>query len=234
MAAEAKRLASSVQYMGGVAMALHLEGSLALQRDEHDATRGYDDLALAIFRTVHDRLGEANCLRSLGDLGRHVDDLDAARQHYNLALVIYRDIQHRLGEANCLQGLGLLSLALQRPSEAFARFQEVLRGFRDIRDLRGQEAVHGYMARAALAAGAGDQALVLAEASLEIGRTISDAVSAKRLVLRLARERSSMDPEAWRALQEQAEDSRKAAIDAARERLRAADRDVYDLPSPLP
>ncbi|WP_437585227.1 tetratricopeptide repeat protein [Sorangium sp. So ce1000] len=156
----------------GEASCLRRLGDLDMRVDDPDAARTSYTIALAIFREIRDRLGEANCLQHLGDLDMRVDDLDAARTSYTLALAIFREIRDRLGEANCLQGLGLLALAAGEPQEAFQRFLEVLARHREIRNQVGELAVHGYLARAAGAVGAPDQALILAEISLDIGRRI--------------------------------------------------------------
>ncbi|MFP4420380.1 MAG: hypothetical protein ACLFRG_07530, partial [Desulfococcaceae bacterium] len=79
-----------------------------------------------------------------------------------------------LGEANCLQSQGLLVLIEGKPVEAFRKFLEVRAIFESIQDGLGQQAALGYLARTANAANAADQALLLAEASLDIGRKIGD------------------------------------------------------------
>lgn len=169
---EARRLAEGIGYHGAVTAALVLEGDVAMYRDDLEPSRKAYEHGLEISRAAQDRLGEANCLKSLGDLDMRVDDLDAARASYTLALAIFREIRERLGEANCLQSLGLLALAAGEPKEAFQRFLEVLARHREIRDQVGEQAVHGYLARTAAAVGALDQALILAEISLDVGRRI--------------------------------------------------------------
>jgi tetratricopeptide (TPR) repeat protein len=169
---EARRLAEGIGYHGAVTAALVLEGNVAMYRGDLERSRKAYEHGLEISRAAQDRLGEANCLKSLGDLDMRVDDLDTARTSYTLALAIFREIRHHLGEANCLQSLGRLALAAGEPKEAFQRFLEVLARHREIRDQVGEQAVHGYLARTAAAVGAPDQALILAERSLDIGRRI--------------------------------------------------------------
>ncbi|MFP4033123.1 MAG: hypothetical protein ACLFTV_16320, partial [Desulfococcaceae bacterium] len=130
--------------------------------------------ALPIYREIGARLGEANCLTSLGDLQMRMSDLSGAKSSYGAALPIYREIGARLGEANCLQSQGLLVLIEGKPVEAFRKFLEVRAIFESIQDGLGQQAALGYLARTANAANAADQALLLAEASLDIGRKIGD------------------------------------------------------------
>ena len=141
--------------------------------DLEGAKQSYEE-ALPIYREIRDRLGEANCLKSLGDLQRRVSDLEGAKQSYEEALPIYREIRDRLGEANCFQGIGLLAQQSGNFAEAFDAFLGVKQRFEELGDGLGQQASFGYLARTAAAAGSGDQALLLAEASIEIGRRIQD------------------------------------------------------------
>ncbi len=58
--------------------------------------------------------------------------------------------------------------------EAFRRFVEVFEVCKEIRSGLGQQSALGYLARTAHAAGAFDQALLLSEMSLDVGRQIDD------------------------------------------------------------
>ncbi|WP_437617082.1 tetratricopeptide repeat protein [Sorangium sp. So ce834] len=149
-------------------------GDLLMRVADLEGARTAYDSALPIYREIRARLGEANCQKSLGDLLMRVADLEGARTAYDSALPIYREIRARLGEANCLQSLGLLDLASGASQLAFQRFLDVLRAFQSLTDQLGQQSAHGYLARAAAAAGALDQALLLAEVSLALGRRIQD------------------------------------------------------------
>ena len=80
-------------------------GSVHQVLDEYEAARQRFDEALAIYRSIGDRLGEANCLRSLGQIHQSLNEYEAARQRFDEALAIYRSIGDRLGEANCLRWL---------------------------------------------------------------------------------------------------------------------------------
>ena len=102
------------------------------------------------------------------------DELESAAQHYAAALPIYREIRARLGEAGCLQSLGLLELAAGRAGGAFRGFISVLSIHKEISDSAGEQAALGYLARTAAGAGQAEQALVLAELSLAVGRRIRD------------------------------------------------------------
>jgi tetratricopeptide (TPR) repeat protein len=61
--------------------------------------------ALEIYRRLHSRLGEANCIRDLADVHFSSEEYEAAQQKYNEALIIYQQISNPRGETECLEGL---------------------------------------------------------------------------------------------------------------------------------
>ncbi|WP_437766778.1 tetratricopeptide repeat protein [Sorangium sp. So ce281] len=135
---EARRLAEGIGYHGAVAAALVLEGNVAMYRGDLERSRKAYEHGLEISRAAQDRLGEANCLKSLGDLDMRVDDLDAARTSYTLALAIFREIRGRLGEANCLKSLGDLDMRVADLDAARASYTLALAIFREIRGRLGE------------------------------------------------------------------------------------------------
>ncbi len=90
---------------------------LAFLDQRADALQRYDQ-ALALFRAVGDRLGEANVLKAQGDVRCTGQDYTAAQEQYQAALALYRQIGARQGEANTYLGLGRLALAQGQPAEA--------------------------------------------------------------------------------------------------------------------
>jgi len=70
--------------------------------------------ALAIYRQIGDRLGEANALAGLGDAALAQARYGEAEGFYQQALPMYRQIGGRLGEANALAHLGDAALARAR------------------------------------------------------------------------------------------------------------------------
>ncbi len=142
--------------------------------DRLDTLRILAETGKFLARQKGDRLGEANCLKSLGDLRMREDDLSGARKDYELALPICREIRDRLGEANCLQSQGRLMLMNGNSEEAFQRFRNMLNLYAGIGSLQGQQNAFYLLATTAQTAGQPDQALLLAEDSLEIGRKIPD------------------------------------------------------------
>ncbi|WP_437901951.1 tetratricopeptide repeat protein [Sorangium sp. So ce327] len=150
---EARRLAEGIGYHGAVAAALVLEGDVAMYRDDLERSRKAYEHGLEISRAAQDRLGEANCLKSLGDLDMRVDDLDAARASYTLALPIFREIRDRRCEANCLQSLGDVDRRVDDLDAARASYTLALAIFREIRSRLGEANCLQSLGLLALAAG---------------------------------------------------------------------------------
>ncbi|MBC6948664.1 tetratricopeptide repeat protein, partial [candidate division KSB1 bacterium] len=69
------------------------------------AIKAYND-ALALFKAVGSRLGEANTLKAIGDVHQFKKELDAAIKAYNDALALFKAVGDRLGEANTLKAIG--------------------------------------------------------------------------------------------------------------------------------
>ncbi|MEH2254767.1 tetratricopeptide repeat protein, partial [Nostoc sp.] len=64
------------------------------------------EAALAFYREIGDRLGEANTLKAIGDVLQFLDRRSEALERYEAALAFYRDTGSRLGEANTLIAIG--------------------------------------------------------------------------------------------------------------------------------
>jgi tetratricopeptide (TPR) repeat protein len=158
----------------GEANCLWCLGDLEKQMSDFSAAKSSNSAALLIYREIGERLGEAKCLWSIGDLHMLMSDFSLAKSSLSAALSIYREIGDGLGEANSLESEGLLRLVKGESAGAFRKFREVLKFHEDSQNYVGQQAALGYLARAAKASKAADQALLLAEASLIIGRQIKD------------------------------------------------------------
>lgn len=163
--------ASEYSRLAGIAASA---GNALKTADRHDTFQLLVHQGLALAKITKDAYGEANCLKALGDLNLRLADLDGAQKAYDAALPIYREIRARMGEANCLQSMGLLMLANKSYDQAFQQFGKVLELHIKIENALGQQAALGYLARTAYAAGASEQALVLSEDSLNLGRHIND------------------------------------------------------------
>jgi len=113
-------------------------GDTARMQGRHaDASALYDQ-ALAIYREIGDRHGEANTLRAMGETarmqGRHAD----AAALYDQALPLYREIGSRLGEANILTAMGETARMQDRHADASALYDQALPLYREIGDRLGE------------------------------------------------------------------------------------------------
>ena len=90
------------------------------------------EAALAFYRDIGDRLGEANTLKAIGDVLQFLKRSTEALERYEAALAFYRDIGDRLGEANTLKAIGDVLQFLDRRTEALERYEAALAFYRDI------------------------------------------------------------------------------------------------------
>ncbi|QLQ06276.1 MAG: tetratricopeptide repeat protein [Anaerolineae bacterium] len=88
-----------------------------------DALAKYD-AALALFRTVGDRLGEANVLQAQGDVLYFLKQTQDALAKYDAALALFRTVGARLGEANVSSALARYMFSQDREA-AVASLQQV-------------------------------------------------------------------------------------------------------------
>ena len=113
-------------------------GDVARMQDRYgDAGKRLEE-ALALYRQVEDRLGEAQALQSLGDVARMQDRYDEARQRLKEALALYRQVEDRLGEAQTLVSLGDTNLMQDRYGDARLRLQEALALYRQVENRQGE------------------------------------------------------------------------------------------------
>jgi tetratricopeptide (TPR) repeat protein len=142
--------------------------------DYAEAQRCYEE-ALSIYRTLGDRLGEANTRVYLGNICWFLGDLRGAQAHYEAAQSLFEQIVYRRGEAACLRNLGLTlwrrgrledaleyhrrALALHEALEAPAGVAESHQSIADIHYRTGRyaEALDGYERALALTRDAGSR-----------------------------------------------------------------------------
>jgi len=168
------RAAHALQGRPGEANTLKTLGQLYVRTDRlKEAEEAYEK-ALPLYRQIDDRLGEANTLKALGQLYVRTDRLKEAEKAYEKALPLHRQIDDRLGEANMYQALGTLELAQRNTSVAFSRYLQALVIHREIAPGLSVGADHGYLSRAALAAGNPARAAVLAHMGWSILAQVQD------------------------------------------------------------
>ena len=92
------------------ATALRHLGSLLETRRDVSAARTCFEEALAIYRSLGDRTGEAGCLNSLGIVARTAGDLAGAEQNLVDSLALRRELNDVAGTATSLSNLALVLL----------------------------------------------------------------------------------------------------------------------------
>jgi len=107
-------------------------GHVQRMLDEYMAAQEQYAVALALYRKLGARLGEANCLSSLGHVQRMLDEYATAQEQYAAALALYRKLGDRLGEANCLKALGDVQYRLDEYTAAQERYAAALALYRKL------------------------------------------------------------------------------------------------------
>ena len=106
----------------------HRRGKYLYYQNRWNASLEAHNAALALFRAVGDRLGEANTLQAMGDVYRFQDKYDEALKTYDAALALFRAVGDRLGEANLNQSLARLCQHKGDHAAAKTHFQNALAG----------------------------------------------------------------------------------------------------------
>ena len=127
---------------------LWLRGLLAARQYHLTDSVALHEEALAAYREIGDRMGEANALDSMGDALRMPDRHEQALGRHEEALVIYREIGNRLGEANARRAIGLCQRALGDSDLALESLRSAARIYAEI-GLPRWAALAGAMAKTA-------------------------------------------------------------------------------------
>jgi DNA-binding SARP family transcriptional activator/tetratricopeptide (TPR) repeat protein len=123
----------------GEAGALLDLGDVQCMTSDYPAATSALEQALAIFRSVGDRLGQANARYLLGVVRQQsAADFPAATGLLEQALVIFRSIGDRRGEANALSSMGAVRRLAGDYPEATAVLEQALDIFRGIGSLTGE------------------------------------------------------------------------------------------------
>lgn len=102
-----------------------------LDHGELEAAREHGETALAVFREVGDRAGEATVLGRLAALARHrFGGRPGPLQQQ--ALATYRELRDRVGEASMLHDMAITSAIGRDYAEAEKRFRQALAIYREI------------------------------------------------------------------------------------------------------
>jgi tetratricopeptide (TPR) repeat protein len=117
--------------------------------DDYSAAAASLVQALALYRELGDRLGEADALLGLGIAQLPAGDYAAADAYLVQALALYRELGDRLGEADARLGLGMTHLPAGDYAAADRYLAQALEQYRSLGHIRspGQMAGDGGPAR---------------------------------------------------------------------------------------
>ena len=130
--------------------------------------------ALAIYREVGERTGEATALNSLGSGRLALGDARSAIEHYEQALAIYREVGNRIGEANALNSIGTGYNALGEAREAIGYFEQALDIYREAGIPTGEANAVYSLGNGYIALGEVRRAIGYYEQALEVYRETRD------------------------------------------------------------
>ena len=138
--------------------------------------------ALALFRQVGDRLGEANVRKAMGDVQQFRKDMQAALQSYEQALALFRQVGSSLGEANVLQAMGDVQQFRDDREAALQSYEQALALFRQVGSSLGEANCYLAQGRIALQEQDFAKALSLQTDAYRLYQHIQDGYSQARLL----------------------------------------------------
>jgi tetratricopeptide (TPR) repeat protein len=120
---------------------LNTLGTCYAQLGQISIARDHYQQALAIYREIGNREGEAIQLGNLGLCDAMLGQISTAQDHHQQALAIHREIGNRKGEATVLGNLGLCDETLGQISTARDHYQQSLAIDREIGNRQGEATV---------------------------------------------------------------------------------------------
>jgi tetratricopeptide (TPR) repeat protein len=153
------------------------QASLALsevsqQTGHHEAALLLAEDAVAIYRSLADRRGEAETLDQIGTAHNRAGRCREALAYFREAEIAYRDTTDWHGVANTLSHSAMACWHLGRYPEAMAHLREALSLYRDVGDRRGEAKTLSNLGKMQLYFGRHRDALDSNHKSLEIFREI--------------------------------------------------------------
>jgi tetratricopeptide (TPR) repeat protein len=121
--------------------ALEEAGWLAHDRGDPDRTEALQVAALAIWRALGDRRGEARSLDELGNVAHDRGDFARATALHEEALAILREVGDRRGVGRALNNLAMVALYQSDDERAWPLYNEALAALREVGDAYGVNVV---------------------------------------------------------------------------------------------
>jgi tetratricopeptide (TPR) repeat protein len=101
-------------------------GTIRLKQGDLTSAAQYCEQALAGFRRMGVRGGEAEALAALGAIAAQQGDLDRAAEHHRGSYALFTQLGSEIGEAAVLNNLGAASLAADKTADAHAEHSAAL------------------------------------------------------------------------------------------------------------
>jgi tetratricopeptide (TPR) repeat protein/predicted transcriptional regulator len=149
-------------------------GLIAVERGELEAAEEHHEEALALFREIGDREGEARCLKHLGRAAFYASDYDRAREWFEDGLATAREVDARLVEFGCLMDVGAVAVRQSDFEGARESFERCLALAHDLGERREEAQVLNNLGVVATYGGAFDEGREYWEGSLAIRRELGD------------------------------------------------------------
>ena len=153
--------------------ALQRAGELAYIQSDYAYARPVYEEALAIYRSLGDKLGVADVLADLGEVATEEGDYASAVPLFEEGLAIMRELGAARSAANALMNLGWVGLRTGDYANASVPLEEALDLYRSIPDTRGTAFALGGLGEAAMRLGDYELANRLFEEGLTLRRQIS-------------------------------------------------------------
>jgi len=153
--------------------------SLRKRREVDGAMRRYRQ-ALALYRQVGDRVGQANARNEIGILYAFQDRRDRALSELKEALQAYRALDRRAEAAKCLNNVAILHKRGGNYDDALRNYRDALRILRALEDERGTAITLSNVGLVYEQKGAYDESLRRHEEALQLYRTLEDSAGIAR------------------------------------------------------
>jgi non-specific serine/threonine protein kinase len=156
------------------AQALSAAGVLAYWLGDYPRALAWQEQALALRRSLGDRMGVAASLANLGSIAENQGDFAGAATYLEESLAIYREVGDRWTISNALSSLGWLLVCLGENDRAARFLEEALAHKRALGDQLGISYILNQLALVVAQRGEYQRASALQEESVTLKRDLGD------------------------------------------------------------
>jgi tetratricopeptide (TPR) repeat protein len=168
------------------AKALEEAGRMAHDQGDPDQTEALHTAALAIWRSLGDRLGQSRSLDELGNVAHDRGDFARAVTLHEQALALAREAGDRRGAGRSLNNLAMVALYTSQDERAWQLYSEALVLLREVGDAYGVNVVLNNLGIVAIRRGEWDQAEVISNECLAGCRDLGDQQGIGNALVNLA------------------------------------------------